>query len=181
MSVAIKPLSFFLKPKTVFDQIRDIFFLTSPRKSFASEAEREEFFKKWTDYYFCHRPEFIYVAFTGTEFEPKVLGYLMVEPDSLLAMKAFATHAHYVLFEDLYLKYPAHLHINCHPDSQGLGVGSLLIEKGVEDLRHLNIPGFHLITAPTARNVNFYRKNLFNDEVIRTVNNSEYLFMGRNL
>lgn len=181
MSVSIKPLSFFLKPKMVFDQIREIFFLTSPRKTFASEVEREEFFKKWTEYYFCYRAEFIYVAVQGPELDPKVLGYLMVEPDSLLALKAFGTHAHYLLFQDLYQEFPAHLHINCHPDSQGLGLGSLLIERGVEDLRQLNIHGLHLITAPTARNVGFYRKNHFTHEEIRTVNNIDYLFMGRNL
>lgn len=181
MSVSIKPLSFFLKPKAVFDQIRDIFFLTSPRKAFASEAEREEFFKKWTEYYFCHRAEFIYVAVEGTELSPKVLGYLMIEPDSTLALKAFGNQPHYVLFQDLYQAYPAHLHINCHPDSQGMGLGGLLINKGVEDLCQLNIEGLHLITAPTARNVSFYRKNLFNHEVLRSVNNIDYLFMGRKL
>ncbi|MFZ4713402.1 MAG: GNAT family N-acetyltransferase [Bacteriovoracaceae bacterium] len=164
----------------VREKIKEIFFLTSSRKLFDSEELKEAFFKKWTSYYFEKRPGFIYVAIENTP-ELNVLGYLTIEPDSLLAKDYFKDHAHYLLFEDFYADFTAHLHINCHPDTQGKGVGSALIKRASDDLKHIGFQGLHLITSPTARNVDFYRKNGFTTERTRTLNDINYLFMGKKL
>lgn len=163
------------------NQIRDIFFLTSPRKTFETEESKEKFFEKWLSYYLDFRPDYFYLALSKGEEQIRVLAYLSVEPDSLKSKNFFADHAHYLLFEDYYEEFSAHLHINAHPLMQGLGLGSMLLTFAEKDLKIKNICGIHLITSPIARNVSFYRKNGYLKEVVRTLNDVEYLFMGKKL
>lgn len=44
-------------------------------------------------------------------------------------------------------KYPAHLHINLLPAAQGRGVGKLLIETFVDEMRRRGVQGIHLGTS----------------------------------
>jgi len=180
MSWMIKIYTSLSDKAKVKEQIKEIFFLTTSRKNFETPEDKEFFFQKWTSHYFEHRPGFIYVALDG-EIEPKVLGYLTIEPDTLGAKNFFLDHSHYLLFEDFYKDFPSHLHINCHPETQGMGIGSALIDKASNDLKDLGLKGLHLITSPTARNVAFYRKNGFLVERTRTFNDVNYLFMGKPL
>ena len=175
----IKVLSLFPKNSGVFEEIKTIFFLTSPRKSFDSPEIKDAFFKKWVGHYMTQRLDFFYVAYD--EVQKKVLGYLTIEPDSKAVIDRFHNHIHYKAFVDYYAEYPAHLHINCHPETQGKGIGSKLIERASQDLKNLKISGLHLITAPTARNVSFYRKNGFEFEIIKTIDDIDYLLMGKKL
>lgn len=179
MSYKVKVLCLFSHPNIVINQIKEIFFLTSPRKIFSDLDEKENFYDRWTKYYYENRQAFIYVAFEAEETNPSVLGYMMVEPDSVKAMNSFKDHAHYLLFSDLYASYPAHLHINCHPNAQGRGVGSKLILDAENDLKRMLVKGFHLITSPTSKNVNFYLKNGFDYTVERKLGEIPYLFMGK--
>lgn len=164
----------------IINQIKDIFFLTSPRKTFKDEIEKEQFFDRWVSYYINFRQDTFFVALALNE-EPKVLAYLTIEPDSLGTLDFFSDHPHYLIFKDLYQQFPAHLHINTHPLAQGLGIGSMLLTQAEKVLKSKSICGIHLITSPVAKNTHFYRRNgyLFEDQ--RSLNNVDYLFMGKTL
>lgn len=161
------------------DQIKDIFFLTSARKLFISEDEKNDFFKTWTHYYFEAAKEFIFLA-CPSEAPHTVAGYLTGCTDSLSAGAYFNTKIKsYDLFADQFAAFPAHLHINCHPKYQGLGIGQKLLEAYFSKLESLNVPGVHAITSAHSRNVDFYRRNGFDTSIERDFNSSRLRFMGR--
>jgi len=87
----------------------------------------------------------------------------------------------YSLFADFFAQYPGHLHINLHPDYRGQGMGAQLISAFVRELSKRKIRGVHLVTAPEARNVSFYRQNGFDFEATRTWHDHPLLFIGREL
>lgn len=158
------------------DQIRHIFFLSSSRTEFATPLEKDAFYHRWTEYYFTHCERFIYLAVEDN----RLLGYLMGCSDSRAAEEHYAqTIKSYAVFADLFERFPAHLHINCHPSARGRGVGSRLVEKFIEDLRTQGVGGVHLVTSPDSPNRAFYRKNNFQEEVIRPFKDVSLLFMGR--
>ena len=112
----------------------------------------------------------------------KVVGYISCCVDSEKAMDYFSEKmSYYKLFKDQYKDYPAHLHINCHPQFQGLGAGSLLIQSLIKRLRQNGSCGLHLVTDPQAANVVFYGKNGFEPVVTRSVNNYGHVMMGLKL
>lgn len=62
-------------------------------------------------------------------------------------------------------EYPAHLHINVHPNYQRMGIGNKLLEKLVDILKQESIKGLMLdVSATNEKGINFYRKCGF-DEV----------------
>lgn len=157
------------------DAFREIFFLSSSRKNFASPEEKEAFFKKWTDYYLCFAAHLIMVA---KDNDGRLLGYLTGCADSRSALSYFAkVNPSYSLFADQFQAFPAHFHINCHPDARGKGVGSQLVNHFIENLN--GIHGAHIVTSPDAENRHFYRKNGFTHELIREWKGIPLLFMGR--
>lgn len=165
------------RPQQYLKSIRQIFFESSVKKDFRDEAERERFFQKWTEYYLSEFPKYVY---TATNPSGEIMGYLMGCPDSRQALNHFAQQiSSYSLFADLFEYYPAHLHINLAESARGHGLGGQLIEAFISDLK--GCTGVHIVTAPTARNVNFYRKNGFVHEEVRELNGIKYLFMGRSL
>src|SRR5262245_25812393 len=119
--------------------IREIFFLSADPKNVTEDPiKNEAFFEKWTGYYIKSLPEWILLAFGKT----KLLGYLMCGPDSMKALIHFQPRiASYGLFADQFEKYPAHLHMNCHPDARGKGVGTALVEELVSRLEAESIGG----------------------------------------
>ena len=53
--------------------------------------------------------------------------------------------------------YPAHLHINLLPRAQGAGLGRVLIERLLAQLRLRGVPGVHLgVSHTNARAIGFY-------------------------
>jgi len=59
----------------------------------------------------------------------------------------------------IYRAYPAHLHINIHPDYQRRGIGHLLVRRLLDHLAEQGIPGVHLIVGADNRTgIGFYRK-----------------------
>src|ERR1700744_3575529 len=89
--------------------IREIFFLSSSRQSFASDEEREKFFETWTGYYFKNCPELIFLD----RAERGGRGYLMGCLDSAKASEFYRERLKsYAVFSGLFARFPAHLHIN---------------------------------------------------------------------
>jgi GNAT superfamily N-acetyltransferase len=157
-----------------WDRVVDIFYESSYKKEFNSEIEKNDFLYKYLGIYKDKYPDLFLVAVKNEE----VLGYICGVHDSKLETSLYDLLPHYSLFEDLYAKYPAHLHINLSSKSRGLGVGSILIEA-FEELSSSG--GIHLITGPKARNRSFYLKNNYSFECIREFKGLELLFMGKTL
>ncbi len=163
----------------VMPLIREIFFLSADPKNVTEDpVKNEAFFEKWTGYYFRNYPEWILLAWG----RKKLLGYLMCSPDSQKALAFYQSrNPSYALFADQFAEFPAHLHMNAHPDARGKGVGAALVEDLVKRLVAEKIPGVHLITSPSQRNAEFYRKNGFAVEVQREWRGYPLLFMGRKI
>lgn len=158
----------------VLAEFKEIFFLTSSRTIFASEMAKEEFYLNWTKYYLSQEPENVYLAISDNG---ELLGYLTGCLNSLRAMDNMKLPS-LKLFSDQFRQYPAHFHINCHPQVQGKGVGSALTKLFVDDLKDLGIRGVHIVTSPAAPNVAFYKKNGFTFTDERELNGAKVLFMG---
>ncbi|NJL25956.1 MAG: GNAT family N-acetyltransferase [Calothrix sp. SM1_5_4] len=155
--------------------IKEIFFLSSARQSFVNDNDREQFYQRWTRYYFASWPGEIRLARTFAADGPRLAGYLMFCPDSAGALSYFESRIpSYGVFADLFAGFPAHLHMNCHPSARGQGIGGRLIM----DARKRAPAGVHIVTSPDSRNVGFYRRNGFSFEVKRSWNAYELLFMG---
>ena len=65
-------------------------------------------------------------------------------------------------------EYPAHLHINIHPNYQRQGIGGKLIDSLVTKLKEENIKGLMLDVAKNnEKGVSFYRKCGFKEISVR--------------
>lgn len=160
------------------DAIREIFFLSTSVKTFTSEEHRESFFKRWCGDYIAFYPEQFYVMRDGDN--KKILGYLSGCKNSMESLEKLNIPG-FETFKDHFLLYPAHLHINFHPDCRGLGLGSKLVEHYCQELRRDNICGVHLVTSPNAANITFYRRSQFVFEDVRVFGKNQLLFMGSKL
>jgi ribosomal protein S18 acetylase RimI-like enzyme len=59
----------------------------------------------------------------------------------------------------LLVEYPAHLHINIHPDYQRIGIGSQLIRAFEQNLIQNSVTGFHLgVTGSNPVGISFYQE-----------------------
>lgn len=159
-------------------QFKNIFYISSSKQKFDSPEAKDQFFLQWTEYYFTHCKNDIYLATEGE----KVLGYLTGCRDSLLATPLLMEKIpNYSLFEDLFIDFNCHLHINCALEARGKGVGTQLVKhfKKVllndSDKKHR---GLHIITSPQAKNVGFYKKNGFNFCAEKEWRGKPLLFMG---
>jgi ribosomal protein S18 acetylase RimI-like enzyme len=158
--------------------IEEIFFLSTSIKTFASEEKKLAFFKRWCGDYIAYYPEqFFILRNLNTK---KILGYLSGCNDSKASLLKLEVPGHKI-FEDLFGLYPAHLHINFHPDCRGQGLGSLLVDYYINVLVKNKISGVHLITSPDAHNISFYRRLKFADEFCQESGKMQLLFMGRKL
>lgn len=156
-------------------EVREIFFESSTRKEFKSEEEKEAFFYKYVGLYLKHYPEFALIAVTD-----RVLGYIVGAPESSTE-ELYQVQPHLKNFASHYQKYPAHLHINCHHDARGMGVGGMLVANLEERFKTHKIHGFHIMTGPNAKNKSFYKKLGFDYEVVEDFQGSPILLMGRDL
>lgn len=138
----------------VLQQISDIFYLSSSVKEFESEEKKKRFFNRWLGHYLSHYSDTTWIAVAEGE-AAKVLAYLTVCPDTLEFMKSFPL-ASLELFKDCYQSYPAHLHMNTHPEARGQGLGAKLVLLAFAELQEQGVSGWHLITGESERNVGFY-------------------------
>lgn len=146
-----------------------------------SEKAKLKFEDQWLGPYFFDFPKDSHIFLAKDETD-KTIGYLIGICDSSMFLKSFSERVGvYSLYEDLFERYPAHLHINLSPECRGKGVGSDLIQAFVLFLRQENVKGVHLVTSKDARNVVFYRRNGFLFESERTPKNHTFLFLGQEI
>ncbi len=158
------------------DFIKYIFFESSSVKEFKDIESKEIFFKRWCGDYLAYYPEYFYLMFE----DQKLLGYLSGCLNTIESQKVLDVPG-VNLFSDLYGDYPAHLHINFSSDCRGRGLGSILVEHFIRECRLRNVKAVHLITSLDAKNVSFYRRLGFTNEVMRLHHNFTQLFMGNKL
>lgn len=159
-------------------RIEEICFLSANWQAFPSEAARQDFLHRWTSYYLTEEPAWTLVGRNG---DGEVIGYLTGCKDSQAAEVLYQSIPGYALFEDLFSEFPAHFHINCHPDHRCRGYGSRLLAHLVALCQDAGLAGIHLVTLQGRRNVAFYRRNGFTEEFEREDEGRPYLFLGRRL
>ena len=157
------------------EEIKEIFFLSSSIKSFSTEERKEDFFKRWCGDYILHYSDQFYVMVDGDT--KKVLGYLSGCDNSIDSLSKLVIPGP-ECFKDMFEEYPAHFHINFHPDCRGKGFGSKLVEYYCRKLVTKNIPGVHIITSTDANNISFYRQMKFSYENVQVFGKAQLLFMG---
>ncbi|MFP5457416.1 MAG: GNAT family N-acetyltransferase [Bacteriovoracia bacterium] len=158
--------------KSDAEAVKAIFWETSSRRDFPSTDERLNFEQKYLTSYF------VKTALVAIKDE-QVVGYIICDLKTSRAEAYWSEHL--ALFEDLYERYPAHLHINCTESVRGMGVGALLVEELLRHLRQLHCPGVHLITLGGARNVSFYLRHGFSHRVERLWKGKPLLLLGQTL
>jgi GNAT superfamily N-acetyltransferase len=171
LTFQIETASVFSDQRALREALERIFFLCSSRQTFSDEQERSAFSDRWLNPYWQHFPEWIYAARAE---EGTIIGYLTGCPDSRLFQGKYLPGME--VFEDLYDRFPAHLHINCHPDWRGQGVGSALVSHYLKTVSP-KAGGVHIITGADARNRDFYGANGFHVEEQR----QGLALMGRSL
>lgn len=193
--------------ETAYAAATAIFWETAQQSDFADRAERDDYIYRYFGYYRDAAPELFFVAretdaagpptdAAGPPAEaeaegppadvagpPTVLGYVCAVADTRAHPELYRVAAHVPVFDDLYDRYPAHLHINLAARSRGRGLGGALIAALERRLIATGCPGVHLVTNPGARNVSFYQKNGFIDRYRRTLHDetgaAELLFLGK--
>jgi ribosomal protein S18 acetylase RimI-like enzyme len=158
----------------VLEAVEEIFFLSSSIKEFSTPERKRAFYKRWCEDYQTLYPENFLVIMS----EDRILGYLSGCLDTLKSLEVLSVPGLNV-FQDLYNDFPAHFHINFHPDARGKGLGSVLVRHFIDSLLLKEVVGVHLITSPDAQNVNFYERLGFNQTHTRDFNNMPLHFMGR--
>lgn len=155
-------------------QLDEIFFESSSRQSFESIESRDSFKFQWLNSYLLNYPEFCFLALR----DDVVIGYIVGAPDTSKHL-SIVENKSYEVFADQFSRYPAHLHINCHKDSRGSGVGGSLINCFQNKLAKEGISGLFIITSPDARNCFFYKKNGLDNIIDRDFNSIPLRFMSR--
>ena len=166
-AVVVSPFS-----RNDLKEVEEIFFESSTKKNFETDDEKRQFQWKYLGAYLKNFPELFLVA----KKDGKILGYVAGSTYS-----DFDLQPHLKSFEDVILKFPSHLHINCHAEARGLGVGSLLVQELEKKLQALNSLGLHIMTGADSRNRSFYQKLGFNFEEKREFQGRVILMMGKSL
>ncbi|MEI8395777.1 MAG: N-acetyltransferase [Rhodospirillaceae bacterium] len=177
-SESLVRLSDLAEPGPALAALEAIFFESSVRTEFAAADERRGFFERWTAYYLehCRRDVWFWRDADGG-----IAGYLTGCRDSAAAAGIYAALPAYALFEDCFVEYPAHLHVNCFGTRRNVGIGARLIERFALECREAGLPGLHVVTGPGARNVGFYHRVGFTEHKVRAWQGRPLLFMGRSL
>jgi ribosomal protein S18 acetylase RimI-like enzyme len=157
------------------EEVMDIFFESSTKKDFASVEERTRFVVKYLGVYLQSYPQLSLIALK----ENKVLGYCCGMPHT--PPELYELQPHLEVFEDQFDLYESHLHINCHHEARGMGVGAKLVGHFEALMRQEGVQGIHIITSPQARNISFYERLGYHHRVQRDYNDAQLLFLGKTL
>lgn len=162
----------------VIEGMREVFFETGHKKNFHDETEMEEYYYRWAGSYLENFQDYFYFA---TDEDLFVSGYLCGCPNSFEAIKILDFPG-LDRFIDLFSKYPAHLHINCHPTKQFQGIGRQLMNRYINDLTNLGIKGVHVLTDPNGSSRGFYHKMGFLYEEMRDGDKASSIrFIGKEI
>lgn len=164
------------KDQVFLPQVEEIFFESSSKKTFRDEKERDEFRWKYLGYYLRYHSEMIWIARRQNLVLGYILGSLTTNGPELIKIQP-----HLTVFLEHFSEYPAHLHINCHKDSRGQGIGQKLVNTFELELRNKGIVGVHLMTSPDSRNRHFYQRLGYSVEIINTYLGGPILLMGKSL
>ena len=164
--------------RALWPEIAAIFFLSSPTQRFASPDERDAFLERWTGWYRDEAPELVLAALAS---DGTVAGYLTGCHDSGAAKRLYGDIESYALFDDLFGDYPAHFHVNCHPDWRCKGIGRRLAEAFITGCAGQGIAGVHVVTAEGAHNAEFYRRRGLEAVAARPWQGRDLVLMGRRL
>ncbi|MFN3743399.1 MAG: GNAT family N-acetyltransferase [Hyphomicrobiaceae bacterium] len=175
--VGIEPLGDHATPESL-REIERIFFLSSGRASFASDAARAAFHERWLGRYLLHDRAHAFVARAG---DGSVAGYLIGSLDDPAGADRFDDISYFADFADLTARYPAHLHVNLDPAWRCQGIGARLVERFAEHAAARRVAGVHIVTGGAARNVSFYRRCGFAPLRTCAWEGGTVLFMGRAL
>jgi ribosomal protein S18 acetylase RimI-like enzyme len=163
------------------EQLVEICYLTGTHTT----SDKYLFGLRWCLYYLWHQSENSFAAVD--ENSGQVVGYILGALDTTAMEQHFQqvmvpkikqhwqnTHHKTVLkwgryimlrmtessaFKSLYPTYPAHLHINLHPEYQRKGIGRQLMQTYEDNLHKHEIPGYHLVVgADNQVGISFYRK-----------------------
>lgn len=157
-----------------------IFFEASHTKSFESAALRDAFRARWLGRYLEARPDLAHMLFVDRRIAPQTLaGYVIGAHEDPALTDRYDDIGYFHLLADVTRLFPAHLHINMRQDMRGQGLGSLLIERFVADVAAAGLPGVHIVTGASLRNVDFYRHNGFAFEHLFEWREKKLLFLGR--
>ena len=151
--------------------IEEILFLSSPSGGTLRGAERDDFFRRWTGFYLDQAAELCLLYHEGG----RVLGYLTGCDASRDAARLFDDLFYYAAFAEFHAAYPAHFHVNVHPDARRRGVGAVLVENFATRVG----TAVHLVTAVAARNVRFYDRLGFATVAMRRVDGRDLVMLGR--
>nr|WP_246512993.1 GNAT family N-acetyltransferase [Azospirillum picis] len=154
--------------------MEEIFFASTTRADFASEAERAGFLDRWTGWYVAAAPGEVWMALAP---DGRIVGYLTGCKDSAGSPELARRIPKYEVFADHFAAYPAHFHVNVRPGWRDHGLGRRLVDRFAADCAAEGLPGVHLVTGAFARNVEFYQRAGFSDACQR----GPLLFLGRRL
>lgn len=172
----IVPLSSRPDRAHLWPMIEGIFFQSTTASFPPDSPQGRAFLERWTGYYRESEPDNILLSLDPGE---RLAGYLTGCLDSRGARRLYRDIEWYAHFEDLYDDFPAHFHVNCHPDDRGRGIGSALVGAFLGVCADAGLGGVHIITSWNARNIGFYRKNGFDIAHRRRWRDYDLLFMGR--
>ncbi len=158
-------------------QIEAIFFLSSASGGTMLGPARDAFYRRWTHYYIEHHPDLVLLA----ETDGAAIGYLMGCDRSADAQPLYRDLFYYQAFEYCYAAYPAHLHVNIHPDHRSGGVGASLVETFESLCAARRCTGVHLVTAAGARNRAFYERLGYELVSARRVEGRELVLLGHKI
>lgn len=177
-AVSIEPVEGFKLSARDLAEIDEIFFSSSSRTTFASEAERSAFHERWLGRYLAMPGDVCLIARAARP-HGRIIGYLVGSFPDLAQGERFADLAYVQAFAKASAKYPAHLHVNVLEPQRSAGVGALLVEAFVTLAGRAGAPGVHIVTGEGMRNVRFYERLGFR-EIARARNGANtVVFLGR--
>ena len=159
------------------ERIEAIFFLSSASGGTLLGADREAFYRRWTGYYLAEHADLVLLS----EKDGAVAGYLTGCDRSADAKPLFDDLFYYRAFEDCYADYPAHLHINVHPDYRNSGIGADLVTAFETLCAARGCAGVHVVTAASARNRAFYERLGYEAVSERRVAERDLVLLGRKI
>jgi ribosomal protein S18 acetylase RimI-like enzyme len=165
----------------IIHEISTIFFEAAGR-TFESGAAGAAFSDLWLGQYLSRDPDKVHVALaTGTDGLPTVRGYLVGCWENPVGSTRFAALPFFPSFSTQCHAFPGQLHINLDVQARSQGIGRRLVDAFAAQSQAAGVPGIHVITSATSRNVSFYKRTGFEHQGTATWNGKRVVFLGRRL